>query len=93
MRSLRRAFTKKDKKNIGYEWVSPAADVDHEGEDVRGSLMAISRMAADGMLAPPSNLHILPFERTPEVFAPLPIDSKQMPGVSTFDLVVVRIVG
>lgn len=52
MRSLRRAFVKKDHKSIGYQWVSPAADVDSGGEDVRDSLAAVVRLAVDGVMRP-----------------------------------------
>ena len=52
MRSLRRAFVKKDHKSIGYQWVSPVADVDSGGEDVRDSLSAIVRLAVEGVVLP-----------------------------------------
>jgi len=48
MRSLRRAFL----KQAGYQWVTPAADVDASGEDVRDSLAAVGRLAEEGMLRP-----------------------------------------
>ena len=43
-RSLARAFAKQGKA-IGYQWVSPAADLDHEGEDIRHSLTAVAEAA------------------------------------------------
>ncbi|KAH9894116.1 hypothetical protein C8Q73DRAFT_647191 [Cubamyces lactineus] len=42
----------KTKRIVGYAWVSVAADVDFEGEDVRDSLGAVVRMAEDGWLRP-----------------------------------------
>ncbi|KAI8984976.1 hypothetical protein BD414DRAFT_529595 [Trametes punicea] len=42
----------KSKRIVGYAWVSVAADVDFEGEDVRDSLGAVVRMAEDGWLRP-----------------------------------------
>lgn len=67
MRSLRRAFVKKDHKSVGYQWVSPAADVDSEGEDVRDSLAAVVRLAEDGVVTPYVG-SVLPFERAPDAF-------------------------
>ncbi|QRW16184.1 hypothetical protein RhiXN_04185 [Rhizoctonia solani] len=43
-RSLARAWARRD-KGLGYQWVSPAADLDHEGEDIRHSLNAVSDAA------------------------------------------------
>lgn len=42
----------KTKRIVGYAWVSVAADVNFEGEDVRDSLGAVVRMAEDGWLRP-----------------------------------------
>ncbi|KAI0637678.1 hypothetical protein C8Q77DRAFT_1047354 [Trametes polyzona] len=42
----------KTKRVVGYAWVSVAADVDFEGEDVRDSLGAVVRMAEGGWLRP-----------------------------------------
>ena len=70
MRSLRRAFVKKDHKAIGYAWISPAADVDNDGEDIRDSLNIIGRLAVDKVLRPlVANSHIVPFERAPTLFS------------------------
>ncbi|KII96059.1 hypothetical protein PLICRDRAFT_170639 [Plicaturopsis crispa FD-325 SS-3] len=66
---------KKVKGGVGYAWVSVAADVDWEGEDVRDSLGAVLRLAAEEGLRPVLGLGaedgeapVIPFERTPEVF-------------------------
>ena len=64
------------KRVVGYAWVSVAADVDFEGEDVRDSLAAVVRMADAGWLRPPcagaegepDPGKVVPFERAPEVF-------------------------
>ena len=105
MRSLRRAFVKKDHKSIGYQWVSPAADVDSGGEDVRDSLAAVVRLAVDGMLLPyvgeaegdvagrgegGESARILPFERAPEAFGVDPATKRCM--LSRGGTAVVRIV-
>ncbi|KAI0643675.1 hypothetical protein C8Q79DRAFT_915017 [Trametes meyenii] len=73
----------KTRRLVGYAWVSVAADVDFEGEDVRDSLGAVVRMAEDGWLRPwvgapsttggngnpePEEGKVVPFERAPEVF-------------------------
>ncbi|KAL1939747.1 hypothetical protein VTO73DRAFT_9780 [Trametes versicolor] len=42
----------KSKRIVGYAWVSVAADVDFEGEDIRDSLGAVVRMAENGWLRP-----------------------------------------
>lgn len=72
-RSLARAFAKKDKA-LAYQWVSPAADLDHEGEDVKHSLSAVAQLAASaayggaeaGMI--PRVACSFPFEKTPDAF-------------------------
>ncbi|KAG9015767.1 hypothetical protein FRB93_012332 [Tulasnella sp. JGI-2019a] len=68
MRSLRHAFSRKDDKAVGYIWVCPAVDVDHDGEDVRDTLKAVMNLTMQGICVP----HVertVPFERTPtEVF-------------------------
>lgn len=70
MRSLRRAFVKKEHKAIGYAWVSPAADVDNDGEDIRDSLNVIARLAVDGVLRPwVDSSQVVPFERAPTLFS------------------------
>ncbi|KAF8607904.1 hypothetical protein BDV93DRAFT_519891 [Ceratobasidium sp. AG-I] len=72
-RSLARAFAKKDKA-LAYQWVSPAADLDHEGEDVKHSLGAVAQLAASaayggaqsGMI--PRVACSFPFEKAPDAF-------------------------
>ncbi|KIM25226.1 hypothetical protein M408DRAFT_74807 [Serendipita vermifera MAFF 305830] len=68
MRSLRRAFTKSDNRFIGYEWVSPSNEVDHEGKDIRDSLASACALATEGLVRPriAENL-IVPFERAPDI--------------------------
>lgn len=81
MRSLRRAFVKMDRKSVGYQWVSPAADVDSGGEGVRDSLAAVVRLAMEGVVLPyvgaeadvgdatgKEKARVLPFERAMEAF-------------------------
>ena len=73
---LTRAGNRSQKRVVGYAWVSVAADVDFEGEDVRDSLAAVMRMAEAGWLRPPGVAgegegdegKVVPFERAPEVF-------------------------
>nr|VWO99334.1 Septin-type G domain-containing protein [Ganoderma boninense] len=74
---LTRGVSKREKRLVGYAWVSVAADVDMEGEDVRDSLAAVVRMAESGWLRPPcvdaegesqEPGKIVPFEKAPEVF-------------------------
>ena len=68
-RSLRRAFVKKDHKAIGYSWVSPIADVDMDGEDIRDSLLAITKLASEGAIVPwVEASRCLAFERAPSAF-------------------------
>ena len=67
---------RRERRVVGYAWVSVAADVDFEGEDVRDSLAAVVRMADAGWLRPPcagaegepDPGKVVPFERAPEVF-------------------------
>ncbi|KAI0723529.1 hypothetical protein C8Q76DRAFT_615726 [Earliella scabrosa] len=67
---------RRERRVVGYAWVSVAADVDFEGEDVRDSLAAVMRMAEAGWLRPPGVAgegegdegKVVPFERAPEVF-------------------------
>ena len=69
LRSLKRAFVKKDNKSIGYAWVSPVADVDNDGEDIRDSLIAIGKLAVDGMIKPWVDVtRCVAFERAPTLF-------------------------
>ncbi|RPD62063.1 hypothetical protein L226DRAFT_545971 [Lentinus tigrinus ALCF2SS1-7] len=77
---LTKGGNKREKRVVGYAWVSVAADVDFEGEDVRDSLGAVMRMAEAGWLRPPGlgggergdgepdEGKVVPFERAPEVF-------------------------
>ncbi|TBU50525.1 hypothetical protein BD309DRAFT_945172 [Dichomitus squalens] len=74
---LTRGAHKREKRVVGYAWVSVAADVDMEGEDVRDSLGAVVRMAESGWLRPPCvNAEgeeeeagkVVPFEKAAEVF-------------------------
>ena len=65
LRSLRRAFFKKDKKNIGYEWVG--AD---SGEDCREALEAVRRAAEAGHICPRLG-SILSLEDGPRAFDPV----------------------
>ncbi|KAG8685143.1 hypothetical protein FRC08_013275 [Ceratobasidium sp. 394] len=78
-RSLARAFAKRDKA-LAYQWVSPAADLDHEGEDVKHSLTAVAELAVaaaynNGYSAAheyamlPRVTCSFPFERTPDAFS------------------------
>lgn len=67
MRSLRHAFSRKDDKAVGYVWICPAVDVDHDGEDVRDTLKAVTNLAAAGICVPRSE-RVVSFEKTPEVF-------------------------
>ncbi|KAG9127197.1 hypothetical protein FRC07_000292 [Ceratobasidium sp. 392] len=65
---------------LAYQWVSPAADLDHEGEDVKHSLTAVSELAAaaaynngysaaHGYAILPRVTCSFPFERAPDAFA------------------------
>ncbi|KAJ7179595.1 hypothetical protein C8R46DRAFT_1325263 [Mycena filopes] len=59
------------RSEVGYAWVSPAQDVDWEGEDVRDSLGAVIRLALeeDGVRPVLEEEQVpLPFERAAEVF-------------------------
>ncbi|EPQ28349.1 uncharacterized protein PFL1_04176 [Pseudozyma flocculosa PF-1] len=66
LRSLRRAFFKKDKKNLGYEWVG--AD---SGEDCRQALEAVKLAAEKGDICPRLR-SVLPFGDAPRAFDPNP---------------------
>ncbi|GJJ07239.1 hypothetical protein Clacol_001439 [Clathrus columnatus] len=52
LRSLRFSLLKKNKKNIGYVWISPCADVDPSGEDIRDSLASVIILANNGVFKP-----------------------------------------
>jgi hypothetical protein len=68
MRSLKRAFTKSDNRFIGYEWVSPSNEVDHEGKDIRDLLASACALATEGLVRPRiAKDLIVPFERAPDI--------------------------
>ena len=70
MRSLRRTFVKKDHKAIGYAWVSPVADLDGDGQDVRDTLMAVIKLAESYIIQPLSSPEeCFSFERAPMIFS------------------------
>ncbi|KLO08269.1 hypothetical protein SCHPADRAFT_922652 [Schizopora paradoxa] len=70
LRSIRRAFVKKDNKAIGYVWISPALDVDNDGEDIRDSLAAVAKLAEHRVLSPwVESARTVHFERTPSLFS------------------------
>lgn len=52
LRSLRFSLLKKDKKNIGYVWISPYADIDPSGGDIRDALASVVTLAQNGVLIP-----------------------------------------
>jgi len=80
MRSLRRAFFKKDKKNIGYEWVGNITVDDH-----KEALESVKAAAERGDICPRLS-SILPFEDAVRAFDPVLRRAEQEPGA-----VVVRI--
>ena len=75
----KKKMKKKKKKLLGYSWISPAADVDHFGEDVRDSLGDVVRLATSNTSAGARNMYpsngdmkpyvdprrCVPFERAP----------------------------
>ncbi|OCH95889.1 hypothetical protein OBBRIDRAFT_442048 [Obba rivulosa] len=82
-RSLRRSSTasarsggRRVKRTLGYTWISAAADVDFEGEDVRDSLASVVSMVERGLMKPwigggdgeDDEGKVLPFEKAPEAF-------------------------
>ena len=68
MRSLKLAFKRNDNRSIGYEWVSPSAEVDHEGRDIQASLAATCTLATEGYVRPRISPHLaVPFERAPDL--------------------------
>jgi NADPH:quinone reductase-like Zn-dependent oxidoreductase len=75
------------KGKVGYAWVSVAQDVDWEGEDVKESLRAVLGMALESGVKPWTG-KVVPFEKTPEVFAR---DGREL--LRDGGTVVVRIVG
>lgn len=66
--------TKAPKRTVNYAWVSVAADVDFEGEDVRDSLGAVVKMVEEGWIKPwvgdneGESSKSVPFDKAPEVF-------------------------
>lgn len=71
-----RGRPKAPKRTVNYAWVSVAADVDFEGEDVRDSLGAVVRMVEEGWIKPWTGdeqdgtgaRKSVPFDKAPEVF-------------------------
>jgi hypothetical protein len=69
-----RGGAKAPKRTVNYAWVSVAADVDFEGEDVRDSLGAVVRMVEEGWIKPWTGDNddgggkTVPFDKAPEVF-------------------------
>lgn len=73
----------KEKKEVGYAWVSVSADVDMEGEDISDTLNAVLRMVKDLGIRPwagPTDVDtyeetnnedkkVLPFENAPDLFS------------------------
>jgi len=84
LRSIRRAIAKTDRKSLSYQWVSPVAELDHEGEDVRDSLAAVAK----GKFLPLIETAPLSFEKAPEAFV---IDTKGRSLLSFGCTVVVRV--
>ncbi|KAF8759666.1 tRNA modification GTPase TrmE [Rhizoctonia solani] len=76
-RSLARAWARRD-KGLGYQWVSPAADLDHEGEDIRHSLNAVSDAAVHAAYGSNSHSDEGPIEGIlPRVACSFPLDRAQ----------------
>ncbi|GAC96983.1 hypothetical protein PHSY_004567 [Pseudozyma hubeiensis SY62] len=80
LRSLRRAFFKKDKKNIGYEWVG----VD-TAEDCKEALEAVKRAAEGGNICPRLR-SVLPFADAGRAF-----DGERRNGDDEPGAIVVRV--
>ncbi|SJX61349.1 uncharacterized protein SRS1_10341 [Sporisorium reilianum f. sp. reilianum] len=74
LRSLRRAFFKKDRKNIGYEWVG----VD-SAEDCKEALDAVKRAAEQGSVCPRLR-SVLPFADASRAFDPTSRNVNDEPG-------------
>ena len=75
MRRSASTKVKTQKRTISYAWVSVAADLDFEGEDVRDSLGAIVNMVEEGSVRPwvgedpdDSGPRVVPFDKAPELF-------------------------
>lgn len=64
LRSLRRAFVKKDRKSIGYEWVGMDGQI-----DTRIALEAVSAAAQKGIIRPRIQC-VLSLQEAPRVFDP-----------------------
>jgi hypothetical protein len=71
---LRRAFFKKDKKNIGYEWVGI-----NTGDDCRAALEAV-KLAAEAGTVCPRLRSVLPFADAPRAFDPPSRNIDDEPG-------------
>ncbi|PWN43025.1 hypothetical protein IE81DRAFT_109027 [Ceraceosorus guamensis] len=80
LRSLRRSFFKKDRKNIGYEWLGT-----DQGEDCQEALEAVRVAAQRGDVCPRLR-SILPFADAPRAFDPVIRGVEEEPGA-----VVVRV--
>ncbi|CAO1634977.1 unnamed protein product [Sympodiomycopsis kandeliae] len=80
MRSLRRSFFKKDKKNIGYEWIGL-----ENPEDTKECLEAVRNAAERGDICPRLS-SVLPFPDAPRAFDPVIRGVEETPGA-----VVVRV--
>ncbi|CAO1625125.1 unnamed protein product [Parajaminaea phylloscopi] len=80
MRSIRRTFFKKDKKNIGYEWIG----VD-SSEDCKEALEMVKAVAESGDICPRLR-SVLPFADAPRAFDPVLRGVQEEPGA-----VVVRV--
>jgi len=74
-RSMSKSRTVTVKRTVGYAWVSAAADVDYEGEDIRDALGSVVGMVEEGWIRPwigddgeMEDKRVVPFDRSPEVF-------------------------
>lgn len=74
LRSLRRAFVKKDRKSIGYEWVGMDGNI-----DVRLALEAVRSIAQKGIIRPRIQ-SVLSLEEAPRVFDADPTGEE--PGIA-----------
>lgn len=73
--SVSKARTLTVKRTVGYTWISAAADVDYEGEDVRDALGSVVGMVEEGWIRPwigdegnVEDRRVVPFDQSPEVF-------------------------
>lgn len=76
LRSLRRAFFKKDKKTIGWNWVGADAV---SPDDCREALDAVRRAAEGGHICPRLS-SILPMQDGPRAFDPVTRGAQETPG-------------